>query len=160
MRWGWLRLRPISKPKFQGYASSTAPKFGPKPSTKLGLRLHLNLGEQRMCITPHAIREYAPTNFEADTAPEAVEAGQDSATNAPTLLDNPAEEIEHLGVSEKEKIINQKVPLDVMKPPADPQAPPVEKEALEKMELVLASLAVSIKAVPPSQDSEAFDTTS
>ena len=47
-----------------------------------------------------------------------------------------------------------------MKPPADPQAPPVEKEALEKMELVLASLAVSIKAVPPSQDSEAFDTTS
>ena len=51
MRWGWLRLRPISKPKFQGYVSSTAPKFGPKPSTKLGLRLHLNLGEQRMCIT-------------------------------------------------------------------------------------------------------------
>ena len=110
MRWEWLKPRPISKPKFQGYASSTAPKFGLKPSTKLGLRLHLNLGEQRMCITPHAIREYAPTNFEADTAPEAVEAGQDSATNAPTLLDNPAEEIEHLGVSEKEKIINQKVP--------------------------------------------------
>ena len=113
-----------------------------------------------MCITPHAIREYAPTNFEADTALEAVEVGQDSATNAPTPHDKPAEEIEHPGVSEKEKIINQKVPLDVMKPPADPQAPPVEKEALEKMELVLASLAVSIKAVPPSQDSEAFDTTS
>ena len=113
-----------------------------------------------MCITPHAIREYAPTNFEADTAPEAVEAGQDSATNAPTPLDKPAEEIEHPGVSEKEKIINQKVPLDVMKPPADPQAPSAEKEALEKMELMLASLAMSIKAIPPSQDSEAFDTTS
>ena len=51
MRWGWLRLRPISKPKFQGYVGSTAPKFGPKPSTELGLRLHLNLGEQRTCIT-------------------------------------------------------------------------------------------------------------
>ena len=63
-------------------------------------------------------------------------------------------------MSEKEKIINQKVPLDVMKPPADPQAPLTEKEALEKMELMLASLAMSIKTVPPSQDSEAFDTTS
>ena len=113
-----------------------------------------------MCITPHAIREYAPTNFEADTALEAVEVGQDSATNAPTPHDKPAEEIEHPGVSEKEKIINQKVPLDMMKPPVDPQAPPTEKEALEKMELMLTSLAMSIKAIPPSQDSEAFNTTS
>ena len=51
MRWEWLRLRPISKPKFQGYAGSIAPKFRPKPSIELGLRLHLNLGEQRTCIT-------------------------------------------------------------------------------------------------------------
>ena len=47
-----------------------------------------------------------------------------------------------------------------MKPPVDPQAPPTEKEAPEKMELVLASLAVPIKAIPPCQDSEAFDTAS
>ena len=47
-----------------------------------------------------------------------------------------------------------------MKPLADPQALPAEKEAPEKMELVLASLAVPIKVVPPSQGSEAFDTTS
>ena len=63
-------------------------------------------------------------------------------------------------MSEKEKIINQEVPQDVMKPPADPQAPPAEKEAPEKMELVLASLAMPLKVIPPSQDSEAFDTAS
>ena len=68
-------------------------------------------------------------------------------------------------MSEKKKIINQEVPQDVMKPPVDPQAPPTEKEAPEKeapekMELVLASLAVPIKAIPPCQDSEAFDTAS
>ena len=77
------------------------------------------------------------------------EAGQDSATNAPTPLDKPTEETKHLGVSEKEKIISQEVTQDVMKPLADPQAPPAEKEAPEKIELVLASLAVPIQAVPP-----------
>ena len=46
---------------------------------------------------------------------------------------------------EKEKTINQEIPKDVMKPPVDPQAPSAEKEAPEKMELVLASLAVPIK---------------
>ena len=61
---------------------------------------------------------------------------------------------------EKEKTINQEIPKDVMKPPVDPQAPSAEKEAPEKMELVLASLAVPIKVVPSSQGSEASNTTS
>ena len=104
---------------------------------------------------PPPIRESALAIFEADTAPEVAEAGQDSATNAPTPLNKPAKETEHPGVSEKEKTINQEVPQDVMKPLADLQAPPTEKEALEKMELVLASLAVPIKVVPPSQGSKA-----
>ena len=61
-------------------------------------------------------------------------------------------------MSEKKKIINQEVPQDVMKPPVDPQAPHTEKEAPEKMELVLASLAVPIQVIPlPSQGFEAFD---
>ena len=47
-----------------------------------------------------------------------------------------------------------------MKHLADPQAPPAEKEAPEKMELVLASLVVPLKVIPPSQDSKASDTTS
>ena len=48
-----------------------------------------------------------------------------------------------------------------MKPPANPQAPIVKKEAPKKMELVLASLAMPIKVVPPlSQGSEASDTAS
>ena len=48
-----------------------------------------------------------------------------------------------------------------MKPLVDPQAPVAENEALEKMELVLASLDVPIKAIPPpSQGSEASDTAS
>ena len=43
----------------------------------------------------------------------------------------------------------------------DPQAPGAEKEAPEKMEIVLASLAVPIQAVPPpSQGSEASGTAS
>ena len=54
---------------------------------------------------PPAIRESTPASFEADTASEAIEAGQDSATNAPTL-DKPAEETKHPGVLEKEKTNN------------------------------------------------------
>ena len=61
---------------------------------------------------------------------------------------------------EKEKTINQEIPQDVMKPPTDPQAPLAKKEAPEIMELVLASLVVPIKAIPPSQGSEASDTAS
>ena len=64
-------------------------------------------------------------------------------------------------MSEKDKTINQKTPQDVMKPPANPQAPIVEKEAPEKIELVLASLVVPIQAVPPpSQGSKASNTAS
>ena len=110
---------------------------------------------------PPTIRESTPTSSEADIAPKAAEAGQDSVTNAPTPLDKPAEETEHPGVSEKEKTINQETPQDVMKPPANPQAPIVGKEAPKKMELVLASLVVPIQAVPPpSQGSKASDTAS
>ena len=99
---------------------------------------------------PLAIRESARASSKADTALEAAGVGQDSATNAPTPLNKPAEETEHPGVLEKEKVINQEVPQDVMKPPTDPQAPLTKKEALEKMELVLASLTVPIKAIPLS----------
>ena len=99
---------------------------------------------------PPSLLESAPSSSEADTAPEVAEAGQDNATNAPTPLNKPAEETEHPGVLEKEKVINQEVPQDVMKPPTDPQAPPTKKEAPEKMELVLASLTVPIKAIPLS----------
>ena len=53
-----------------------------------------------------AFREFAPVSSEANIAPEVAEAGQDSATNAPTPLNKPVEETEHPGVSEKEKIIN------------------------------------------------------
>ena len=106
---------------------------------------------------PPTIRESAPANSQADTAPEVTEAGQDSATNTPSPLDRPAEETENYGVSEKENTINQEIPQDVMKPPADPQAPPAENEAPKKIELVLASLAMPIQAVPPSQGSKASD---
>ena len=107
---------------------------------------------------PLAIRESTPANYEAYTAPRTTEASQDSVTNTPTPLDKLAEETDHLGVSEKDMTINQETTQDVMKPPADPQAPVAEKEALEKMELVLASLAVPIQVIPlPSQGFEAFD---
>ena len=93
---------------------------------------------------PPAIRESSPANSQANTASEVTEAGQNSATNTLTPLDRPAEETENYGVSEKENTINQEIPQDVMKPPADPQAPPAEKEAHEKIELVLASHAMPI----------------
>ena len=143
MIWEWLRPKPTSKPKFQGYASSTAPKLL-KPLTKLGLRLRLNSGGQRTCITPPAIRESVLANSEADTAPETAELGQGNVTNAPTFLNKPAEDTKLFGVSEKDKAINQETPQDVVKSPADPQAPTIEKEAPEKMEIVLASLAVPL----------------
>ena len=87
-----------------------------------------------------------------------IKAGQDGVTNASTPLDKPAEETKHPRVSDKDKTTNQETPQDVLKPPTDPQALIAEKEVLKKMELVLASLAVPIQAVPPpSQDSEASD---
>jgi len=109
---------------------------------------------------PPTIWKSALAISKADTALEVAEAGQDNATNDPTPLDKTAEETKHLGVSEKEKTINQEVPQDVMKPPADPQAPPAENEAPEKMELVSASLAGPIEAIPPGQGSEASNTAS
>ena len=110
---------------------------------------------------PLTIRESAPASSEADIAPEMAKSGQDSVTNASIPLNKPTEETEHPGVSKKDKTINQETPQDVMKPPADPQAPIAKKEALEKMELVLASLVVPIQAVPPpSQGSEASNTAS
>ena len=110
---------------------------------------------------PPAIQEFTLASFKADTAPRAAETGQGSVTNAPTPLDKPVEETEHPGVSEKDKTINQDTPQDVVKPPVDSQAPAAEKEAPEKMELVLASFAVPIQAVPPqSQGSEASDAAS
>ena len=108
---------------------------------------------------PPAIQESAPTSSEANTAPETAKVGQGNVTNAPTPLDKPAEDIEHPRVSEKDKSINQETPQDVVKSPADPQALITENEALDKMEIVLASLAVPIQAVPSqSQGSEASDT--
>ena len=59
---------------------------------------------------PPAFRESSPTSFEADTVPEATKSGQDSATNDPIPLGTSAEEIEHPGVLEKEKIIDQEIP--------------------------------------------------
>ena len=116
---------------------------------------------ENVYYTPPAIRESAPTSSEANVAPKAAEAGQDSATNAFTPLDKPAKETEHPGVLKKEKTINQETPQDVMKPPTNPQAPTIENEAPKKIELVLASLAMPTKAVPPpSQGSEASDTAS
>ena len=131
-----------------------------KALNQAGVEALFELRRAENVYYPPAIQQFAPASSEADTTSEAVEAGQDSATNAPTPLDKPAEETEHPRVLEKEKIINRKVPQDVMKPPTNPQALLAEKEAPEKMELVLASLVKPIKAVPPSQDSEASDTAS
>ena len=110
---------------------------------------------------PPVIQESAPASSEANTTPEAAETGQGSVTNTPTPLNKPAEDTEHPRVSEKDKAINQETPQDVVKSPANPQAPAAEKEALDKMEIVLASLVMPIQAVPPqSQGSEASDTAS
>ena len=105
---------------------------------------------------PPAIRESASASSEVDTALRVAEAGQGSVTNTSTPFDKPAEETEHLRVSKKDKTINQDTPQDVVKPSVDSQALAAENKAPEKMELVLASLAVPIQVVPPlSQGSEA-----
>ena len=49
--WEWLRPRPLSRLKFLGYAGSTVPRFGMRPSNKLGLRCHLTCGRWRMYTT-------------------------------------------------------------------------------------------------------------
>ena len=107
---------------------------------------------------PPALRESAPVSSEANTVPEAAKSGQDSATNDPIPLGTSVEETEHPGVPEKEKIIHQEIPQDVMKPLADLQAPSFEKEAPKKTELVSASLAEPLKVTPPSHGTEASDT--
>ena len=107
---------------------------------------------------PPTIQESTPANFEADTAPEAVKASQGNVTNIPTFFDKPAEDTKLPWVSEKDKAVDQEMPQDVVKSPVDPQTPTAKKEALEKMEIVLASLAVPLKVVPlQGQGSEASD---
>ena len=52
MTWEWQRLKTPSGLRSRGCAGLIAPKYGMKLSTKLGLRLHLYLGGQRVCTTP------------------------------------------------------------------------------------------------------------
>ena len=51
MTWEWLRPRPLSRLKFLGYASSIVPRFGMRPSNKLGLRHHPTCRGWRMYTT-------------------------------------------------------------------------------------------------------------
>ena len=51
MTWEWLRPRPLSRLKSLGYAGSTIPRFGMRPLSKLGLRLHLTCGRWRIYTT-------------------------------------------------------------------------------------------------------------
>ena len=48
----WQRPRKPSRLRSRGYVELTTPKRGIKPSTRLGLRLHLHLGGQRTSTTP------------------------------------------------------------------------------------------------------------
>ena len=51
MTWEWLRPRPFSRLKSLGYAGSTIPRFGMRPLSMLGLRLHPTYERWRMYTT-------------------------------------------------------------------------------------------------------------
>ena len=56
----WLRPKKPSGLRSQRCVRSTAYKCGIRPSTKLGLRPFLLLGEQRMCTNPKPYIAQAP----------------------------------------------------------------------------------------------------
>ena len=60
MTWESSRPRPLSRPKSLGYAGSTVPRFGMRPSNKLGSRLHPTCGGWRMCTTLLPSRRLPP----------------------------------------------------------------------------------------------------
>ena len=58
--WEWLRPRPPSRLKFLGYAGSTVPRFGMRPSSKLGLKPYPTCGRWSMCTTPLPLGKLPP----------------------------------------------------------------------------------------------------
>jgi len=66
---------------------------------------------------PLTIQKSVPSGSRTDTTYEVAEVGKDSLVNVPTASDKPAEEAEHLGVTEKEKNANRGVAPNALKPP-------------------------------------------
>ena len=93
-------------------------------------------------------------------SPRGVEVSKDNTTNVATSSANLPEEAEQPGATEKEKNANQGVAPDAMKPPTTAQDPPAEKEAPKTMEIILATMPLSAKFDPASQDPEASEATS
>ena len=157
----WQRPRKPSRLRYWGYVGTTALKCGTKLLTKMGLRLHLHLGGQRVYTTPPppAIQESVPPSSRTDTASEVAEAGKDSTAKVLTSSSTPSKVAEQPKGIEKEKSSNQGVALDAKKPPIATQDPSAEKEVSNKMEIVLTFLPLPAKADPMSKGPEASETT-
>ena len=106
---------------------------------------------------PPAIQEYVPSSSRTDNTSMA---GKDSMVNAPTSFDKAAKEVEHPGVTEKEKNDNQGVVPDAVKPPVVTQDPHANKEASKKMEIILATLPLPAKVDPASKGPKASEAVS
>ena len=143
MTWEWLRPKPLSRLKFLGYVGSTVPRFGMRPSSKLGLRLHLTCG--RWVYYPSAIRETAPSSSEARDVLEEVEAAGLEAAVVTIAPDEPARESELFGVVEISSGLSSEAPQKTVESTADAQAPHAEEPAL---------LVEPLQTVPPGEGSK------
>ena len=85
----WLRSRKPLGSRSRGYIGTTASKYGMKLSTKLGLRLHLYLGRQRVSTTPPAICVSSSNSSKANTPPKIADPEKSSPNGVPPSSGSP-----------------------------------------------------------------------
>ena len=145
MTWEWLRPKPLSRLKFLGYVGFTVPRFGMRPLSKLGLRLHLTCGRWRMYTTLLPSEKLPPSNSEARDVLEEAEAAGLEAVVATIAPDEPARESELSGVVEISSGLSSEAPQKTVESIADAQAPHAEEPAL---------LVEPLQTVPPGEGSK------
>ena len=106
-----------------------------------GVEASFDLWKMENVYYPPAIRETAPVNSEAKSAPEEAEIARPEAALAVTTPNESAEGGELPGATETHGSLNLEVPQEVVKSTAGAQAPHAEKPAL---------LVQPLQTIPPS----------
>ena len=81
---------------------------------KVGVEASSMLRRAESMYYPPTIQKSVPSGSRTNTTYEVAEVGKDSLVSVPTASNKPAEEAEHLGVTEKEKNANRGVAPDAL----------------------------------------------
>ena len=148
MTWESSRPRPLSRPKSLGYTSSTIPNEALK---KAGVEASSDLWRVENVYYPPAIREAAPSSFEAGGVPEEDEAAGTVAATISTAPNEPAKERKPFGAAKIGEGLNLKAPPRAVESTTEAQASHAEEPTL---------LVEPLQAVPLDKGSRDLEITS